>query len=92
MGRRPKLPIPNQEGSQQMKIPIWIKDPETGKYERCVPMQVFPDGRVGFFYALVMGQGDDNPYWQFYRKYNEQGKIVLIGIGLYDARVVLKET
>lgn len=51
------------------RLPLWVRD-EKGKY------QVFPvhlleqrDGKWGFVYDKVMGDGDNNPYWQLWLQY-----------------------
>lgn len=51
--------------------PIWVKD-RHGKFKVFVYPQLleqYHDGRWGFFYARVMGQGEQNPYWIMFNQY-----------------------
>jgi hypothetical protein len=69
--------------------PLWVKDRVTGDIT-VFPVhmiRMFPDGKFGFEYDLVMGDGADNKYWQLFKKYKRY--FIIEGKSMSDYRAIL---
>lgn len=75
------------------KLPLFIKNGD--KYE-LIPVQLeqFSDGKWGYWYDKVMGQGNTNPYWVFWLKHgchHKKGLLSLEFVNGIGNRVVIND-